>query len=191
LKVGVDGLTKTNSAYVEAAKAVHKDAPELIEEVRNGRLTIPEARELASSPRSIRKTVLRIVCHGGPKKKVARLIREAEVAVPVVWGTDDDGINVLAVENLAEVVEDLRADFRPHLLGTGLEDIVHGDHPSTLERAQDLLPSPADTDERKADLVVGSGVAGLGEDLGGDEGGDCEGCCPFDEEATAGKAGWH
>jgi len=48
-------LTKTNSTYVEAVKAISKSAPELIEEVRAGNLSIPDAKRLADIPKEDRK----------------------------------------------------------------------------------------------------------------------------------------
>ena len=74
-------LFRTTSSYIHAVKVMQSTAPELVEEVRRGKLTVPEARELARSPRSIRKKVLRIVGNGGAKKKVTRLIRETQIAV--------------------------------------------------------------------------------------------------------------
>jgi DNA modification methylase len=40
-------MTKTNSAYVQAVKAISKTAPELIDEIRAGRVTVLEAKRLA------------------------------------------------------------------------------------------------------------------------------------------------
>ena len=73
-------VARTNAAYVKAVKAVQKQAPELVEQVRSGKITVPEARELARSTQSIRKKVLGTVNGGGPKKKVSRLIREATIS---------------------------------------------------------------------------------------------------------------
>jgi hypothetical protein len=73
-------VTKTNAAYVKAVKNISAEAPELLEEVRSGKLSVPEARELARAPTSIRKKVLGIVDNGGAKKKVSRMIREAVIA---------------------------------------------------------------------------------------------------------------
>jgi hypothetical protein len=73
-------VTKTNAAYVKAVKSIGAEAPELLEELRNGKLTVPEARELARSSPSIRKKVLGVVNNGGAKRKVSRLVREAVIA---------------------------------------------------------------------------------------------------------------
>ena len=73
-------VMKTNAAYVKAIKAVRQDAPELVEEVRSGKLTVPEARELARAPASIRRKVLGVLGKGGPRRKVSRMIREAIIA---------------------------------------------------------------------------------------------------------------
>ena len=73
-------ITKTNATYVQAVKNISIETPELVEELRNGNLTVPEARELARTPSSIRKKVLGVVNNGGAKRKVSRLIREATIA---------------------------------------------------------------------------------------------------------------
>jgi hypothetical protein len=73
-------VMKTNAAYVKAIKAVRQDAPELVEEVRSGKLTVPEARELARTPASIRRKVLAVLGKGGPRRKVSRMIREATIS---------------------------------------------------------------------------------------------------------------
>ena len=72
-------VTKTNAAYVKALKVVQQQAPELLESVRDGTLSVPEARELARSPTSIRRKVLGVVENGGARRKVLRLIREATI----------------------------------------------------------------------------------------------------------------
>jgi DNA modification methylase len=54
-------IAKTNSTYVETVKAISKAAPELIEKVRNGDLSIPDAKRLADIPKDQRKELLRSV----------------------------------------------------------------------------------------------------------------------------------
>lgn len=54
-------LTKSNSAYVAALKAVSKTAPELIEKVRAGDLSVPDAKRLSEIPKEKRKELLRAV----------------------------------------------------------------------------------------------------------------------------------
>jgi hypothetical protein len=73
-------VTKTNAAYVKAVKNISTVAPELLDKVRNGTLTVPEARELARSSSSIRKKVLTAVENGRAKRKVSKLIRQAFIA---------------------------------------------------------------------------------------------------------------
>ena len=43
-------IARTNSTYVETVKAISKAAPELIEKVRNGDLSIPDAKRLSEIP---------------------------------------------------------------------------------------------------------------------------------------------
>ena len=54
-------LTKSNSAYVAALKAISKAAPELIEKVRAGDLSVPDAKRLSDIPKEKRKELLRAV----------------------------------------------------------------------------------------------------------------------------------
>ena len=73
-------IAHTNHNYVHALKTMESAAPELVEEVRSGKLTVPEARELARAPASIRRKVLGVLGKGGPRRKVSRMIREAIVS---------------------------------------------------------------------------------------------------------------
>lgn len=73
-------IARTNSTYVHAVKLMETTAPELIDEVRSGKITVPEARELSRSSSSIRRKVLDVLNNGGAKRKVSRLIREADIA---------------------------------------------------------------------------------------------------------------
>jgi SAM-dependent methyltransferase len=54
-------LTKSNYAYVEAVKSISKSAPELIEKVRAGDLSIPDAKRLLDIPKEKRKELLQKV----------------------------------------------------------------------------------------------------------------------------------
>ena len=54
-------LTKSNSAYVAALKAISKAAPELIEKVRAGDLSVPDAKRLSDIPKEKRQELLRAV----------------------------------------------------------------------------------------------------------------------------------
>jgi hypothetical protein len=51
-------LAKANSRYVEAVKAIKASAPEVVERVRSGQLTVPNANLVAGLPPSERKKVL-------------------------------------------------------------------------------------------------------------------------------------
>ena len=61
-------LVKSNSRYIEAAKAIERDAPELLETIRNGTLNIPDATALAKLPVAGRRAVVRKLSTGQPKK---------------------------------------------------------------------------------------------------------------------------
>ncbi len=58
-------MTNTNSAYVQGAKLIREQAPELVEKVRAGVLRIPDAVRLARLPEAERRGVLRH-CDGQP-----------------------------------------------------------------------------------------------------------------------------
>jgi site-specific DNA-methyltransferase (adenine-specific) len=72
-------IAKTNAAYVHAVKAIEKRAPELIEEIRAGRLTVPEASDLAKLPKQARSSVLRQAERSDGNGKLTRVIRQAEL----------------------------------------------------------------------------------------------------------------
>ena len=54
-------LTGSNSRYVEAVKTIQKQAPELVDEIRSGNLTVPDASAVARLPKPQRKRILRSV----------------------------------------------------------------------------------------------------------------------------------
>jgi hypothetical protein len=72
-------LTKSNSRYVEAVKAIRKSAPELLGKIRSGQLTVPDARRLAQLPRPERKKVLSLV--NGDSGDLGKLINKVRVDV--------------------------------------------------------------------------------------------------------------
>jgi hypothetical protein len=51
-------VARTNTTYVEMAKVVQATAPELIDHIRSGELTVPEARQIATLLPAQRKTAL-------------------------------------------------------------------------------------------------------------------------------------
>lgn len=72
-------ITHSNSRYIEIVKAIHVEAPELVEEVRNGTLTVPDAAEIAKFPKVHRSDALILVKSGGPRRKVSRIVRQVEL----------------------------------------------------------------------------------------------------------------
>ena len=66
---------------VSAVKSIVENGDdELLQCLVRGIITVPEARELARSSVSIRRKVLNVLNNGGAKRKVSRLIREADIA---------------------------------------------------------------------------------------------------------------
>jgi len=58
-------ITKTNSAYVEVVKSIGTKAPELLDRVRSGSITVPDAKKLSKLPVDQRQDVL-TRCNGHP-----------------------------------------------------------------------------------------------------------------------------
>ena len=55
---------RTNTTYVEMAKVVQATAPELIEHIRSGEITVPDAKQIATLLPDQRKTALRQLRQG-------------------------------------------------------------------------------------------------------------------------------
>lgn len=79
-------ITKANSAYVEKVKAISQKAPEIVAELKSGRVTVNEAVRLAKQPESKRKKVLAVARKqpGEPLKRIMRrvMVEEAEAPAP-------------------------------------------------------------------------------------------------------------
>ncbi len=72
-------LTRSNPTYVHQIKAISQQAPELLAEIRNGTITVPDAVELANLTKSKREKVIS-ARKQHPDRKMKRLMREAELA---------------------------------------------------------------------------------------------------------------
>lgn len=72
-------ITKANSAYVEKIKAISKKAPEIVAEVKSGRITVNEATRLSLVEESRRRLILEQV-HLQPDESVKRLMRKVLAA---------------------------------------------------------------------------------------------------------------
>lgn len=68
-------LAGTNPHYVADAKRLKETAPELVQEVKAGTVTIPEANQLASLPREQRETALEKVKTGEAKNVRAAIVQ--------------------------------------------------------------------------------------------------------------------
>ena len=132
-------LTKTNENYVKAAKAIEAAAPELVKRIRDGKITVPEARQLARAPQSIRGKVLGALDDGGAKRKVCRLIREG-------------------------IVADRKASARRYadcIDADGDQNILHGDMGLLWERLEDGSAKMFLTDPPYADVEAYGRLAEL------------------------------
>jgi site-specific DNA-methyltransferase (adenine-specific) len=72
-------FTRTNHTYVHAVKTITTDAPDLLDSIRSGTLTVPDAITLAKLSKAKRQKVLRRMEEAGPEQKIKRVIREAEL----------------------------------------------------------------------------------------------------------------
>lgn len=76
--------TKANTAYVEKVKAINRKAPELVAEIKSGRMTISDAGKLAYLDEKRRHQII-AESHRQPGEPVKRIIRQvlAATAHPV------------------------------------------------------------------------------------------------------------
>ena len=72
-------ITKTNSAYVEKVKAINRKAPEIVTEIKSGRMTVNEAARLARVDVALRQKVL-AQAHLEPHEPVKRIMRKVLAA---------------------------------------------------------------------------------------------------------------
>jgi site-specific DNA-methyltransferase (adenine-specific) len=72
-------ITKTNSAYVEKIKAINRKAPEIVTEIKSGRMAISEAVRLAMIDVEQRQKVIALA-HKEPNEPVKRIIRRVLAA---------------------------------------------------------------------------------------------------------------
>lgn len=72
-------VARSNARYVEAVKSIHALAPELIDEIRNGALAVPDAAELAKLPTIYRNRAMDLAKQGGRKRKMYRIIRQVQL----------------------------------------------------------------------------------------------------------------
>lgn len=71
-------LTKSNRLYVQTAKGIRQSAPELIEEIRGGKLTVTDAKRLAELPVPQRKAVLKRA-NGEANGKLKKIIKAVQI----------------------------------------------------------------------------------------------------------------
>jgi hypothetical protein len=114
-------LTKTNSTYIEAAKNIHKLAPELLEKVRSGVIKIPDAHKLAKLPDKERKRVLAMLdgqpVSGTELHEMTKIVhhdlrqRAARAFARKATGTKDQGIIVGSMDLLWDRLDDGAVDL--------------------------------------------------------------------------------
>ncbi len=72
-------LLNTNHDYVSTAKRIAREAPELIEHIKEGTLTIPDAKAIAPLPKERRETVVKKAVEKKEEegKRVSRAVKDA------------------------------------------------------------------------------------------------------------------
>jgi DNA methylase len=98
-------MTGTNRDYVATAKRIAATAPELIDEVAKGVVTIPEAKYLATLAKTKRKAIIENLASGKAKnaKEARRIVRDEEAkVVPEGYFESDDRYRLIckAVEDI-------------------------------------------------------------------------------------------
>jgi len=76
-------IAKTNSTYVEAIKSINAQAPELVEKVRCGDITIPDAKRLAEMPKQDRQRLLKLVNGNGHNGDLWRQVKHEQQPKPL------------------------------------------------------------------------------------------------------------
>lgn len=70
-------FTGTNPRYVSTAKKIKEKAPEVLEKVKEGRLTLPEAKKLISFPEKVRRQAIEKI-ENGEAKNIKDAIKKIE-----------------------------------------------------------------------------------------------------------------
>lgn len=73
-------LTRSNARYVEALKAIHKRAPDLIDHVRKGNVSVSDARCISKLKDAERQFVLAEPLQDLPRYRLLELIKQAQRA---------------------------------------------------------------------------------------------------------------
>ena len=71
-------IAHSNARYVEAVKAINAQAPELLDEIRNGTLAVPDAAQIATLPKQQRAKALALLS-GGRSRKTATVVRQIQL----------------------------------------------------------------------------------------------------------------
>lgn len=72
-------IANTNAAYVEAVKTIQRQAPELVEEIRSGALTVPDAAKLAPLRKQQRSKALVLLKNSDRKRNPSSVARQVQL----------------------------------------------------------------------------------------------------------------
>lgn len=72
-------IAKTNRVYVGTVKKIHRQAPELVEEVRNGTLTVLDAAKIAVLPKPQRARAVKVFRTTERKRNPASVVRQVQM----------------------------------------------------------------------------------------------------------------
>ena len=112
-------IAGTNSNYVEVVKTIGKQAPELLDQVRNGIIGVPDAKKLSKLPEADRRGLL-ARCNGRPLgsgelhgllNEVRKEQRQQAAREFAQESNDDCGIIVGDLGILQEQLKDAEADI--------------------------------------------------------------------------------
>ena len=106
-----------NPHYVSDAKKIEQDAPEILEQVKQGSLSIPQAKKVAAGLRPVREEHLEGVKEDVKVRRflyvLARPQAEAgRLFAHFVQPTEDDNRSLLIGRQLPDLAEELRAAHR-------------------------------------------------------------------------------
>lgn len=102
-------IAKTNRQYVQDAKAIKESAPEVLEKIRAGELTIPEGKRLAGLPVAEREQVIK-----GEREldKPAKKVKEKERKPGKQAGSQSSRARADHLEQAEEQIRALQAGLR-------------------------------------------------------------------------------
>jgi 16S rRNA G966 N2-methylase RsmD len=113
------GLVNTNRTYISTAKKLSRQAPEVFEAVKEGKVNLAQAKKIAELPEGLRENVIEKIKdngNNGGKNNIGKVI--AEVRRSAVKEQPDSDLLISASNNLITVTDRIsiiRGDFREEM----------------------------------------------------------------------------